>query len=47
MRKIRKYDVFGKDAQEMNKPLYRLDRDKIHRELLYHVPFCVVWIFEP
>ena len=32
-------DVFGKDAQEMNKPPYRLDRDKIQRELLYYVTF--------
>lgn len=39
-------DVFGKDAQEMNKPPCRLDRDKIQRSL-YYVPFCGVWIFEP
>lgn len=33
------FDLFGKDAQEAHKNIYRVDRDRIERELLYYVPF--------
>lgn len=38
-------DVFGKDAQEMNKPPYRLDRDKTQELLLCTFLWCLD--FEP